>query len=206
MSKKRYTSVSEMLSDLPEDKAFAADFADHINQRQVVKQLVALRSAKGVSQQDVAKSLEVTQSKVSKLENGIDDDLRLGDLKGYLKAFDMDLGIVFAEHSRTITDEVKYHAFEIKRLLSKLARLAKKDEEIAKGVSSFFGEAFFNLVRMLQKSSEQLAVNKKNGRPRLSIQIQQKEIDAASEGDCLSDNTEVESIDEMKESEEVCNR
>lgn len=62
-----------------------------IQRRQIVKKLMALRAKAGLSQQDVARKLNWTSSKVSRLEAGCDDDLRLGDLRDYLGALSLDL-------------------------------------------------------------------------------------------------------------------
>jgi transcriptional regulator with XRE-family HTH domain len=121
MNNKRYSSVSEMLHDLSGNSQFNQQFDERLAQRRLVKHLIALRSAKGVSQADVANVLAVTQSKVSKIESGIDDDLRFSELKGYAQALGMDIGIIFSDPKRTIVDELKFYVFRIKHALDQLA-------------------------------------------------------------------------------------
>ena len=85
MAKKQYKTVVEMARHVARDKAFSDKLQKRIAERKVVKQLVALRSAKGLSQADIAKAMGCTQSRISKLESGVDNDLRLGDLENYLE-------------------------------------------------------------------------------------------------------------------------
>lgn len=173
MANKRYSSVSEMLRDLSDDEQFNQEFDERIAQRGLIKHLIALRSAKDVSQADVAEALGVTQSRVSKIESGVDDDLRFGELKAYARGFNMDIELILADHDRTVADEVKYHAFHIKRLLDRLSKCAERDEGIAQGVTNFFSEAFINIVRLIQDSASKLPRRRQDGLPRICIQIQE---------------------------------
>lgn len=86
MNKPTFQNVTEMVSQLTSDPSLTDQLAQQIANRKVVKQLIALRCARGLSQADVATSMHCTQSKISKLESGLDQDLRLGDLESYLHA------------------------------------------------------------------------------------------------------------------------
>jgi transcriptional regulator with XRE-family HTH domain len=164
-----------MLKDLSGDVQFNQEFEEMVTQRQIVKHLIGLRCSKGVSQSDVAKALGVTQSRISKIENGIDDDIRVGDFKAYAKTMGMDIGLVFANHNRTIADEIKFHAFRIKHLLDKLAGFAQRDESIAQGVTNFMTEALINIAKLIQDSFSKLPPRQEDGSPRICIQIQELE-------------------------------
>jgi len=167
---KRYRSVTEMVRDVSEEQSFADDLQRRVSRRQLVKHLFVLRSVRRLSQKDIAQRLGCSQSRVSKLEASDDDDLRLGDLHGYLKALDLDLSLVVASRNRTPVGLVKYHAFSIKRLLDRLAVLARADDKIAEGVAGFFGEAFFNLVRLLQDSARRLPKDQ-DDQPYIQIEL-----------------------------------
>lgn len=156
MAKRTYQNVSEMLADSAPSEAFRQEFEAQVATRGVIKHLIALRTAKGLSQKDIADQINCSQSRISKLEHGADDDIRLGDLRAYARALGFGTGFVFSDRKMTAVEEVKYHAFSIKRLMDRLAQLAGRDEKIAQAVSAFFGEAFFNLVRMIQDSASKL--------------------------------------------------
>jgi predicted XRE-type DNA-binding protein len=92
--KQNHASVADMIREVLDDDEIADNFERHVNQRQIVKKLMALRAAAQISQQEIAAKLECTQSKVSKLENNKDEDLRLGDLAQYARALGYDMKIV----------------------------------------------------------------------------------------------------------------
>lgn len=96
----RHNNVSEMLAAC-EDESLQRDVEKRISSRQIIKQLLTMRASRDMSQKDIAEKLGCTQSRVSKLENGTDDELRLGDLTGYLKALDYDLHLQLAERGRS---------------------------------------------------------------------------------------------------------
>jgi transcriptional regulator with XRE-family HTH domain len=146
--KKRYREVSEMVrADSSPD--FADAFEKRLAERQLIKKLIVLRTRCGLSQEELATRLNCTQSKISKLENGKDSDIRIGDLLAYAAAAGYHMEFIFAEDDVTIADEVKYHFFQTTSLMEKMVHLANVDEAIAKGIAGFFGEACCNFMKML---------------------------------------------------------
>ena len=106
MAKKQYKSVAEMARQVAKDKAFSDRLEKRLADRKIVKQLVALRSAKCMSQADIAKAIGCTQSKISKLESGLDIDLRLGDLEGYLDALGLASRLLVARKGNTNRESI----------------------------------------------------------------------------------------------------
>jgi transcriptional regulator with XRE-family HTH domain len=130
----RYASVTEMVHAVSEGREFRNSFDKRIAERQIIKLLISLRALGDKSQKDIAAAMKCSQSRISKLENGKDNDMRLEDLHGYLIAAGYDLKIVIGKQGQNAFDEVKYHAFSIKRLLDDMARLAGQDQTIGRGV------------------------------------------------------------------------
>lgn len=60
----------------------------------LIRQLIVLRLANNIRQQDVAESMGCTQSRVAKLEDTAPEKWRLGDIRGYLRAIGYNLSIV----------------------------------------------------------------------------------------------------------------
>src|SRR5579875_602726 len=89
----QYSSVADMVRSLSEDRAFADEFEKRLSRRQLIKILTILRSRANLSQQELAEKLKCTQSKVSKLENSDDTDIRFGDLMDYVEAVDHEMRI-----------------------------------------------------------------------------------------------------------------
>lgn len=141
---------------LPEEAEFADNLANQIDRRRLVAQLADLRNLMGVSQSDVAEQLGCTQSKVSKLENGYDDNVTLRDLVTYAKLFDSDLTILFSSKEDSLASQIKYYAMGIKHCFEQMNELAQQDAEIGKGVAAFHIEALLNLVKIVGDSNKHL--------------------------------------------------
>jgi len=152
-----FSSVADLArSAFKDDPDLVEELEEDLSSRQVVRALSAMRSARNVSQAEIASQLKCSQSKVSKIENGVDADLSVGELEAYARALDCDVVLTFQKRHSTSADRVKQHAFAIKRELDDLARIAGDDSTLRKGVASFFGEAFFNIVRMISESAKSL--------------------------------------------------
>lgn len=101
--KKTYSTVSQMVRDMADDPSFADDFEKHLAQRRVVKKLMVLRAAQGLSQQDIAGMIGCTQSRISKLESATDSQIRLGDLEAYAAALGLEVKLVLTAKNSEVT-------------------------------------------------------------------------------------------------------
>jgi transcriptional regulator with XRE-family HTH domain len=87
VTKGSHQSVSEMVSDLlGDDPDFVKQFENRLAERELVKALTIARCRAGLTQEQLAEKMGCGQSKLSKLESGIDSDMRIGDILAYLKA------------------------------------------------------------------------------------------------------------------------
>ncbi|HUT13865.1 MAG TPA: helix-turn-helix transcriptional regulator [Thermoguttaceae bacterium] len=168
--KQQYASVSEVLRDIAPDDAFHAEFNEHIAGRKLVKHLMGLRAAQGLSQTDVANAIGCTQSRISKLENARDNDVRLGDLRAYANVLGCDFDPHPVPRCLKPVDKVKIHALAIKRHMDDLAQLARSDDKIAQGVAGFFYECFVNVFLMMGDSAKRLPLCP-DGSPYFRFQI-----------------------------------
>ena len=80
-----------------------------------------------------------------------------------------DVDIAFVRRGAKAVERVKRHAVAMRPEHEKLAEFAQADESIASGVADFFGEAFFNLVRIVESSVAKLPVRPDNGEPYVKI-------------------------------------
>jgi transcriptional regulator with XRE-family HTH domain len=171
MSKKeRYANVRELVQEVSPDDEFRAAFDNRVASRKLVKYLLAMRAVSGMSQQDIARKLQCTQSRVSKLEGFSDDDLRLGDMRNYADAVGLTFVAGFKPRNMKPVDEVKCHVFTIKKHMDDLARLARTDSTIADGVGGFFCELFVNFVRLIGDSAK-LLPNRPDKSPYFSVEF-----------------------------------
>jgi transcriptional regulator with XRE-family HTH domain len=153
---RQYASVSDLVRAVAPDADFLTAVEERLAGRRLIKQLLSMRAVKGLSQQDIAEKLHCTQSRISKMESSVDDDLRLGDLRAYAKAVDCSFVAGVLSDEVQPVDRVKGHVFAIKKHMDDLARLAQSDEEIVQGVAGFFFELFVNFSRLLGDSAKLL--------------------------------------------------
>ncbi|MBI1899565.1 MAG: transcriptional regulator [Planctomycetia bacterium] len=174
---KRCEKISELVRDgSAEGDSFVEELAEQISKRRLVRLLATLRDRHSVTQEQVAHNLDCQQSRISKLENGFDEDVTIKDLVGYAKAANSDLGIVFKSRDLSLVDVVKAHACGIKRCLEKLNDLAKDDFQIAKGIANFHVETLVNLAVMIAKSARHLHKSQQtSNEPEVAIQVQEPE-------------------------------
>jgi transcriptional regulator with XRE-family HTH domain len=146
-----------------------------MNRRQIVRGLATLRNSKNITQEEIAKKMECAQSRVSKIENGLDDDLRISDIAAYLKVLDYTAEINLLPSDMTIVDEIKFYACRMKQSLDKLTHLANKDDTIQKGVAKFHIEALVNLIELVRSSARKLPKSK-NPMPKIRLSFIDEEI------------------------------
>lgn len=142
---KQYKSVSELLTDVSDDKEFNKSVEKEIENRQIGKALFAMRCKAGKNQAQVAQAMGCTQGKVSKMENSLDTDISIGDLVKYCSAVNMRVDVGFFDQRLRMVDMVKYHFFRLKRLLDKMIEMAKGDDAMERGMEKFTREAFLNI-------------------------------------------------------------
>jgi transcriptional regulator with XRE-family HTH domain len=171
VQKKTYGSVSQMVSETSDDPSFKEVFEAKLRARRIVKDLMIQRAAHRLSQKEIADKIGCTQSRISKLETTNDADLRLGDLARYADALGLRVNIVLEPKDCTPVTRIKKFAFQIKHELDRLANFAARDHLIARGVSNFLGEAFFNMVNILQESARKLPMRPEDGCPYIAFEI-----------------------------------
>ena len=186
MSKKNHKRGAEIVDlvrkMLPEEREFADELRNQIDRRKLVSQLADLRNIRGISQSDVADQLQCTQSKVSKLENGYDDDVTLRDLVAYAKLVDSDLTILFSSKEDSLVSQIKYYAICIKNCFEQMNELVQQDTQIGKGVAAFHIEALLNLVKIVGDSSKHLISSiQPSVEPQVRLQMQDIQKEAAAE-------------------------
>jgi len=152
---KRYSSVQELMRGENIASEVQSRVAELEKEGAVTEFLANLRVAAGLTQAQVAEKFGVSQSAISKLEAGRDEDLTLGDVRQYAEVTGRGIVLSFGK-PLTHVKAVKFHASEIKQHLTALAKLAQKDVELESSIRGFFGEAFFNLLTILAECSQQM--------------------------------------------------
>src|SRR3972149_3430742 len=138
----RSETLYELIEDtFDDDPQFVDDLKTQINRRQIVRGLATLRNSKNITQEEIAEKMRCAQRRVSKIENGLDDDLRLSDILAYLKVLNYNAEISLLPSDMTVVGEIKYYARQMNKAFDKLTSLALKDDTIREGIAKFYNEA-----------------------------------------------------------------
>ena len=145
----RSHSVAEMAADILDDPSAKERVEKLISNRRLIKQLVLQRHLKEKTQSEVAEYMRCDTSKISRMEAGSDQDLKLGDILGYLSALDMSVSMVLTDPTSPIADRIKQYVFRIDTLLKELSNLSSLsgDEKITNGIHRFYHEVLFNFIK-----------------------------------------------------------
>lgn len=165
---RKYSSVTELMRGEGVPQEIQDGVKKLEEETRVVDHLARLRQAAGLTQEEMAKAMGVTQSAVSKLEGGKDEDLTLGEIQAYARATDQRIGLVVGK-PLTHVQAVKCHAFSIKRRLEMLAEIANRHDDLEKDIQAFFGEAFFNILNILAECGDKLPEGVRDSGVRIEI-------------------------------------
>ncbi len=133
------------------DEGLIAGHEKHMAGRRLIQRLMAQRLKRDVSQKDMASKMGCTQSRVSKLEIGADDDLHLGEIRQYLEALDLGIRVSIVPKEFKLVDQIKYHAIAIQSLLGRVVEFANgPDHDIAMEAAKFAAiEVPMNLAKTI---------------------------------------------------------
>ena len=152
---RRYGSVSDLIKGESLSSEVQQKYKEIENATRVVDHLALIRQAAGITQEQMGTILGLSQSAVSKLEAGRDEELTLGIIREYAKATGQRIGLMIGKPMNHV-ESVKVCALGIKHHLSALAGLAHQGEELEREIAAFFGEAFFNLLDILAKVHQEM--------------------------------------------------
>ena len=159
-SGRRYSSVDELMRVEGFSQEVHAQVSEIEAATKVVEQLSLLRQMSGLTQEEMAPLLGFSsQSAVSKLESGQDEEVTIGQIRKYVEASGERVGIVFGKPLNHV-EAVKGHAFGMKKHLLALAGLAHKGDDLKTEIQAFFGEAFFNILTILSECQAEMPETK----------------------------------------------
>ncbi len=158
MASRQFKSVSDLVRTISDSAATAELVEEKISERVIVSQLIAMRLRRDLSQSDIAKEMHCTQSRVSKLENGLDKDLSFADIEAYLKALKMQMGVMFYEEGNTLMERVKIHAFSLVSCLQEIASLSNGDQTMERAAVHAHLETMVNMARLIVESGAKIPV------------------------------------------------
>ncbi len=152
---RKYESVRDLMGGEGVPQEVQEKVEELRRETRATLKLAVLRQSAGITQEEMAAHLGVTQSAISKLESGRDEDVTLREIKEYARATNQRIGVLFGK-PLTHVEAVQSHAFAIKSHLEDLAKIANNHDELEKEIKGFFGEAFFNILSILSVCGNQL--------------------------------------------------
>ena len=165
---RNYDSVTALMRG----EGMSKDVQDKVSQlaseTRITLQLAQLRQRAGIKQQEMADALEVTQSAISKLESGKDEDLTLKDIREYARVTGERISLMCGK-PYTHAEAIKLHASALKIRLEQLATLAVQHDDMQSQIKGFLGEAFFNLFNIVTLCSEKLPQGENDLEVRIEI-------------------------------------
>jgi transcriptional regulator with XRE-family HTH domain len=163
---RRYNSVEELLKGEGTAEETQEQFNELAKETKLVEQLIEMRKAANLTQQQIAEKIGKTQSAISKLESGRDEELTVSEIHDYSNATGQRFMLMFGK-PLIHAEAVKWHAFGIREHLSKLAKIAHTDGQIETAINSFFNEALLNINVLIGRCYEELPGRNKSPEVRL---------------------------------------
>lgn len=152
---RRYSSVADLLKGEGASRELQESVSDLSKATQLTRQLACMRTKAGLTQAQMAERLNCTQSCISKIEAGQDDELTIRVLREYAQATDLRIGLNMGK-PLTHVEAVKAHALALRERLNALAAIARTNGEMQTNIQAFFGEAFFNLLDVFESCQRQM--------------------------------------------------
>ncbi|MEI6890726.1 MAG: hypothetical protein V5783_01025 [Pontiella sp.] len=146
----RTKNIASLAGELAESDEIKEAVEQQIQSSRLINTLISMRMDAQLSQAALAKHMKCSQGKVSKMEGGTDETLKLYDVVEYVGALDHGIQLNIHPNNMPKSEKIKHHVFMIHDLLNDLAKLAKDDDvngEIAKKIDTFFGEVLMNFMR-----------------------------------------------------------
>jgi transcriptional regulator with XRE-family HTH domain len=153
----KFNNVADVAAQLAEDPGVAAEVKTEVLYNSMVSVLLGMRVAKGITQENVAKSMECDPSRISRLEAGNDRQLRWMDIVGYARALKVEMSVIFDDTGLPAAERIKDCVFRIDEDLEKLGMLAKElggQDEITKEIDRFYRQVLFNFLARFKRNSE----------------------------------------------------
>lgn len=154
---RRYATVDELLRGEKAPLEVIEETQKLADETKFTRMLAALRAKGGLTQAEMGERMTPprTQSAISKLESGRDEDLSIADIREYSKALNERIGLVFGQPLNHV-EAIKMYALAMRERMLALVKLAHQDGQLEKEVQAFFGEAFFNILTILGTCQQQM--------------------------------------------------
>jgi len=156
----RLSKVANIAAELVGDDSFGEQVQDLIDKTTIIKTLIGFRLKRELTQKQIAEKIGVTPSYVSKLESGLDEDMKLSEIIKYCEACAIGVAMSFDDEQIPIGRRIKLLVYQIHELLNDLVDLAKReqeDKELCLAIHRFTGEVLMNFLARYKGIDSELA-------------------------------------------------
>ncbi len=164
---RRYESVEVLLRAEGVSQGIRDKLEELKTDTKVALQLAKLRQKAGITQEEMANHMGLTQPTISKLESGLDEDITLKHVREYVRVTGQRIGVMFGK-PLSHAESIKMLAHGLKFHLESLAEIAKENDELQEQIKNFFGEAFFNLFNIMASCNDKIP----NGENDVEIRVE----------------------------------
>lgn len=146
----RYSTVEELMGASGVSAETQKTLAEMRGESHLTSELAVMRTAAGITQEKMAEKLDCTQSCISKLESGADDDVTLKQLRVYAETTGQWLALGVGRPPNHV-EAIKLNAKGIHDHLQALARIAHQGQDLEAGIQRFYNEALVNILSIIAK-------------------------------------------------------
>jgi len=142
-------TMANLAAELAEDTGAVQRVHEHSADTVLVRTLVDWRTAKKLSQRQLAAKMGVSPSKVCRMEAARDADLNWGDIVKYCNAMGVSLSMLFDDPKLPAAERIKHHVMATYTLLQELQALAQElgdGDDITSKIKQFYGDVLFNFT------------------------------------------------------------
>lgn len=162
MKFKRRKTVDALLSDTLPDNEKVVDAVNRMFEEDAVsRHLFILRTRAGVSQAEMARRLNVSQSVVSKMENN-GNYLKFNDVIRYMHALDFSAEMTFIQEGRAV-DFLRSYFSRITRMMDMFREMAGDDPDINAGILTAFGDFSKSMMDNVLPKFEKITASRLSG-------------------------------------------
>lgn len=119
------STVGAAIAAILEEPAYEAHLEGVIKAGAMVRRMMDMRIALGITQRQVAEVLQCSPSRISKLESGDDDRVSWADLSAYFGALNVDVRLVLDAHDLPADERLRMLIGDIAHLLGAVADVAE---------------------------------------------------------------------------------
>ena len=142
-------TTAEIAAELADDENIKQEVEELIEKSKLIKMMIQLRLAAGLSQKDVAEKMGCNQSTISRIEAGTQCDLKLGEFSRYLGAVGCTFSVLVDSPEEPIAFRIKHLVLATKGLLDTLTEIIEGsdgDKDLIQGMRDFRAETLFNML------------------------------------------------------------